>query len=264
MKARIIKGMDFQASAPWTLDGQEKAISVYERRLIRLWRVGFLPHEICAFLGVSKASFVDKLESLSLQGVDLSPDHRCEPCFSKSVVDVSQRQCVSDGRFTRLLEDYCFYVDRGVKSLLIARLLECPQHYLKILKSKAGEPCRPVAPKLPKKERDKRICSAFLNRKGERGLKSSLAREFELSCKSIDLILADAGIDASVRAKRNIQPKPETVERDARMYEHYENKRFAVSAGGTNPRGLIPSIAAHFGVTTAYVYKVIKKHRSGV
>lgn len=252
MQVKVIGPGEFQADAPWTLEAQVSAISSFERRLIRCWRVGLLPHEITGLLSISNNTLVNKLESLSNAGVELSPDTRSEAQYLLDAGNTKTKQRVPHGQLVDMVEDYFFYAGFGVRPCVIALLLECPQHYLNFLASKSQTLRKRQKEDL--QQRNKSIVSAFKARRHEVGIKSSLAKEFGLSRKSIDLILEAEGIDHKL-TKGKPRKRSKKV---ALRYKEISERYVGLFVDGKPTRGIMSKVAGEYGIMTGTLLNILK------
>lgn len=252
MNFKVIASCDFQVDAPWSLEGQVLAISSFERRLIRCWRVGLLPHEITGLLSITNNNLVNKLKSLSSAGVDLSPDTRTEAQYLNEAGNAETKQRVSNEQLADMVEDFDLYTNYGIRNCIIALLLECPQHYLQFVKSKSRTVRK--SQKADVQFRNKSIVSAFKSRRGEVGIKSSLAKEFGLSRRAIDFILEEEMIDHRLTKRKPRKRSDKVTDRYREISERY----VALFVDGKAKRGTVSKVAGEYGITTPGLIRILK------
>lgn len=169
-----------------------------ERRLTRLYRCHYPPHKICEWLDLTPKKFVEYIQELIEKGVCLSFDSRTNEDFK----DTKPPSKMTTGEFNDLVEDNKFYTSCGLT--MAERVLLLKQTRSRIRDIEHKEPKLTV---IDNSERDKQIAEVFLNTETKKGLKAELAKTWNLSRKSIDLILEKQGIEPITSTKRQSKPR---------------------------------------------------------
>lgn len=160
--------------------------ATYERRLMRLYRCHYLPHQICEWLDITFKQFGDDIKRLHEAGNVLSVDNRTETDF----MSMPAPSTLSKAKFERLLEDNQFYHQQNIPMAERARLLMLTRSRLRDLPQPST-----AKRSIDNTERDKAIALAFEQERHVRGIKSKLAKTWGISRKAIDLILEKQGIN---------------------------------------------------------------------
>ena len=221
----------------------EESQKAYWRRLERLYRCNHLPHLICEYLDITGKQFVDDLKQLHGKGVCLSIDDRNDVDF-ESVKAPSELGKVS---YQRLIDDEAFYASLGLSIAERCRLMMLSRSRWKHLDIKT-----PSTSKESIVERNKAIVDIFTRTDNKRGLKAKLASTYNLSRKSIDLILEENGINSRVGSKKTVKNKRPTKQQA--ILDSYQ----AHLKQGTPTNKINTLIAQSLKCSVSYVVKVIK------
>lgn len=224
----------------------EESQKAYWRRLERLYRCHHLPHRICEYLNITGKQFVDDLQQLHEKGVCLSVDDRNDVDF-ESVKAPSELGKVS---YQRLIDDETFYASLGLSIASRCRLLMLSRSRWKHLDIE-----KPTTSKESVSERNKAIVDIFTSTENKRGLKAQLAKTYNLSRKSIDLILEEQGIDPRVGSKKKVKHKRPTKQQAILDSYQVHLKK------GTPVNKINTSIAQALGCSVSYVVKTLKAHQ---
>jgi len=215
----------------------------YRRRLIRLFRCHYLPHHICQILSISKSEFMNNIEVLDNKAICLSYDIRKEADF-KMTTPPSE---LAQGQRDQLTDDNQFYLAQGIAASDRCRLLQLTRSRLREL-----DTIEPAIPKLNREDRNAAIVKLYLETESKRGIKAKLADTFQLSRKSIDLILIQHNVDVVFTTRHNItNPRPSKAKSILALYD-------TMRTNGIPPIDIKNQIAAKMGCSYSYVHKVIK------
>jgi hypothetical protein len=218
----------------------------YRRRLVRLFRCHYLPHQICDWLDINIKMYGKDLQDLDSKGVCLSFDKSTESDYKRKTPPSS----LTKAEYQNLVEDYDFYRTRcQLKTSEVAKLLHQTRSRLRDLKRPSGNNMEKDI-----QQRNACIVDLFVKAECKKGLKSSLAHSFQLSRKMIDLILDKAGVEHCVSTPRKKHERPSKALAIIATFQRLQNRTPSLPSSE-----LYRKTAELMQCSDIYVRKVMKR-----
>lgn len=245
-----VKGSNIDLAHGLTLEKQTEGAKIdYERRIIDLWNSGTLPHIIEKIMNISAVTLSAELKHYHSAGVNL---------HKKQVSNEQRAILLREGRLSFSREhserDYQFYISRhpDFKITELAAVLGIPLSLLKSIINLLKNSLPVETKKQSIILRDKEICSEYQARCNERGIITKLSTKYNLSRRSIDIILVKAGLK-NVKIKR----PQKLTDKQLNIVKDYNESDF--SQKEITPNSIMTKIGIVYNVSSSYVHKTLSQ-----
>ncbi|MCG3884546.1 hypothetical protein I3271_07575 [Photobacterium leiognathi] len=183
--------------------------TIFERRLVRMWKYGYLPSKICKVLDISGSLFSNELDRLDDAGFDLTKAGSNIPFATVDNPDV-RKMIFDDARFYKSTLNRRYIPEQDVPYLVMC----ANEEISKIMEefSVTNDEQQPEQ----REERNTLIIQDYLDMKGKRGVISVLSKKYGLSRKMIDNILNSANVkEPIIKAEKAKKPAKDQAETKA-------------------------------------------------
>ena len=237
-----------------TLESHKQGVKdEFERRLVRLWRAGFLPHKICLCLNINADTLSSELEYLDCKGVELTPNYKTQ---EELVIESKSSDKHSKFKDDLLRRDYLFFsiCSASFSNSDLSLILDVPYHYVNQLKVETHGVVNLKEKQHSVDDRNKQLCEEYKGRKEEYGIFSKLSKKYNMSRRNIDFILHDAGL----RILNTKKPKDKEVT-NKKQLEIAKKFSDILAEDSLSVNQIINVLGDEYNVSASHVLSIAKR-----